>query len=401
MQAQKSVIPSDYSALVKAMGKEEIKVEPSVLRWARESSGLSLAAAAHMLHRPQGSLQSLEEGSSNPSLPLLRQMARVYRRPLVALLLSHPRAETLPTDFRVSVHKAPLSRPTRLALRRAKRLQLIANEMGAWDFRLATLSSSSFEPEQVEALAESIREHLNVSLSDQRQWTHLYDAFGTWRRAIEGQGVLVFQMQMPLDELRAFSYPHPDPPVIALNTADYIGSRIFSMLHELGHLLLGEGGLCDPDTGRFSEAAVGIEAFCNRFAGAVLVPRAALEEAGDVLARLLSQEIPSDSSFNALTGALRVSRPVILYRLRQLGFLDARVFETKWLEWTAQWRRIKRTSRGPALTRAARRLNERGESFVGRVVRAAETGDIPESTALDYLDLQKGDLGDVRALLTS
>ena len=66
-------------------------LEPAVLRWARESIGLTpLAAALKIGLSDETLVEQWEAGSAAPSIPQLREAARVYKRPLAVFFLSRP-----------------------------------------------------------------------------------------------------------------------------------------------------------------------------------------------------------------------------------------------------------------------------------------------------------------------
>jgi Zn-dependent peptidase ImmA (M78 family) len=104
--------------------------------------------------------------------------------------------------------------------------------------------------------------------------------------------------------------------VIAVNIKDAVVGRVFSMLHEAAHLMLRQGGLCDFEDER-PRAHERIEAFCNRVAGATLMPGAS------VLAEPLVQQHKGtqwvDREIVLLAQRYRVSREAFLRRLLVLG----------------------------------------------------------------------------------
>ena len=68
-----------------------VLVEPEVLRWARESIGLTPLAAARKIGLSDETLvDRWEAGAAAPSIPQLREAARVYKRPLAVFFLSRP-----------------------------------------------------------------------------------------------------------------------------------------------------------------------------------------------------------------------------------------------------------------------------------------------------------------------
>jgi len=62
----------------------EALVKPELLRWGRETAGLTIEAAAKKITVTPERLLSWENGHSRPSIPQLRKMADVYKRPLAA-----------------------------------------------------------------------------------------------------------------------------------------------------------------------------------------------------------------------------------------------------------------------------------------------------------------------------
>lgn len=113
------------------------------------------------------------------------------------------------------------------------------------------------------------------------------DALNGWISAVEARGVLVIQTdRVDTSETRGF-FIHADRyPVIAANGSDWPRPKIFTIFHELAHLGLGRGELCDlHDRPPGSED---VEAGCNRIAAATLLPADAVR---GVVADLLKPEL--------------------------------------------------------------------------------------------------------------
>ena len=77
-----------------------------------------------------------------------------------------------------------------------------------------------------------------------------------------------------------FSFAEPVLPVIAVNRKVRPNGQIFTLLHEFVHLMLRQSSICDIDEEppRPPEEQR-IEVFCNRVAGAALVPAGVLVRA--------------------------------------------------------------------------------------------------------------------------
>jgi transcriptional regulator with XRE-family HTH domain len=81
--------------------KTEALVQPEMLRWARDTAGLSLEEASRAAQTNKKKIEAWETGDARPSMPQLRKMAAAYKRLLSDFYLPAPPAENpLPHDFR-------------------------------------------------------------------------------------------------------------------------------------------------------------------------------------------------------------------------------------------------------------------------------------------------------------
>ena len=69
-------------------------VQPELLVWARQSAGLRLDEAAKKSQTKPEILRQWEDGETKPSIPQLRKLGEVYKRPLAVFFLPEP-----PKDF--------------------------------------------------------------------------------------------------------------------------------------------------------------------------------------------------------------------------------------------------------------------------------------------------------------
>jgi transcriptional regulator with XRE-family HTH domain len=107
-------------------------VAPALLRWARESFGISLEEAAKKQGIKPERLAGWEAGEDAPTVAQLRKAAATYRRPLAVFFLSEP-----PKDFQAlrdfrrprRAAERSWSPPLRLAVRRAYEQQEAAAEL--------------------------------------------------------------------------------------------------------------------------------------------------------------------------------------------------------------------------------------------------------------------------------
>jgi len=117
---------------VNTKGDMLVKIEPSVLVWARQSIGKSIEEIARKADTSVDVVRGWEAGKKSPTIRQLKIISKYYKRPLAALLLAEPPDEpSLPTDFRVIPENRikPFSEKTILSVRRARRLQGIFEDL--------------------------------------------------------------------------------------------------------------------------------------------------------------------------------------------------------------------------------------------------------------------------------
>ncbi len=368
----------------------EVSVSPRVLKWARESAGVSVEWAAHHVGKPAQHIEAWERGQGKPTYAALRSLGELYRRPLSVLLLPEPPPEPdLPTDRRsfAGIEPQPLSFDSLLALRDAYRLRAVAGDIyDALRLRVAVRIESVHVTDIPEQVAGEERGRLGVSLVDQFGWSTDGEAWSSWRRAVEGLGVLVFQFRMPVRELRGFALSAGgEPPAVVVSGRDRIRPRMFTLFHEYAHLLLGAGSLCLPSPTAVRRRSV--EGFCNRFAGALLVPGPALhqEEAAN---RLRGVQAFADEALYPLTSRFRASRYVLLERLRREGLVSEEAYRNKWAQWSPKLEEWSEAEGGRGPLPPQRALVSRGPRFASLLLEAADRGIVSYADLSDYLGVR-------------
>ena len=368
------------------------RCNPAMLQWGRESLGLSLKEAAAQLRIPASRLEAWERGNSRPTIPQLRKIAHRYRRSLPAFFLpAPPRDWPVPRDWRRLPGHPPLQPSPELliALRLAFYRRSIAMELdseapsspvvGIFRARLVA-----------EDMAVKARALLGVTLAQQESWEPRYGALNSWKNALERAGVLVFHFtDVPVGEVRGFSLSERTLPVIGVNGSDSVNGRIFTLAHELGHLMLGEGGSCDlGDATRARLARDRTEVLCNQFAGALLVPADAL--IGDpVVARADRSSQWSDFELDRLATRFRVSREVVLRRLLVVGRASIDLYRRKRAELLAlpiadkRGQKADAKGRGPGV--AVMVVRDVGKPFARLVLDAYHADSISGPDVADYL----------------
>jgi len=378
-------------------------VKPALLRWARETAGLAPGDASKKIGVKPARLAEWEEGRLRPTIAQLRKAANVYRRPFAVFFLGEPPSQPVPLhDFRRLVDEPPgqLSPELLLEMRRARRRRAVAfdllTDLGHAVPEIPLRARLGDDPE---AAATEARTWLGISTDEQARWAGEYEPLTAWLTILEARGVLVFQTSdVPLEEMRGFSLNERRLPVILLNAKDAPRGRVFTLMHEFTHLVLSQGGVCDPlRPGRHARTDdERIEVYCNRVAGAILVPRDALL-AHPVVAPLRGPREWSDEALQRLAEQFAVSREVVLRRLLILGRTTDAFYERKRAQYLAQYQALATRAREregfAPLFRVVVRDN--GRRYTRLVLEALDRERITLADVSEYLGVRLKHLGDI------
>jgi Zn-dependent peptidase ImmA (M78 family)/DNA-binding XRE family transcriptional regulator len=360
-----------------------------MLTWARKRVAMELDDAANGAKVSPADLDAWESGESTP-LEVLRGLAKVYDLPLSAFLLQRPKPERLPTVDRrgaAGVESPRQSPELAKALHRAAGLQALAGrlhkELGDRPFAPV---AEDIDPDRQ---AEQQRTALGITVEDQLNWDHEWEAFRRWRAAVEARGIYVMQTSLKGSDVRAFSL-QADPPVIVLDRSDWVRARIFSLAHEYGHVITGGSGICIPG----ARAALGVEGYCNRFAGALLVPPEALTADTDAR-KIGAGESATDEVVRGIASRFKVSPAVMWYRLRQVGFITQAVFDASWETWVA-WR-PRESAGGVGQETAKAVVRDYGVGFPDLLLTASRRGLLTAADVSQYLGVRHDTLQSIES----
>ena len=250
----------------------EVPVTPSVLRWAIQESGYDLDHIAHELDVPQAVLQQWLSGDTKPTLTHARKLASKLHRPFAAFLLpSPPEGRPLAVEFRhPSQDNRELNPSERRHLRRAARFQEILSWL-ARELEIARpkTPAATINDDPV-SVANAMRAVLGISTTDQKKWLTPSVAFDEWRAALEHAGHLIFLFSMGKDSCNGFSLWDDLAPVVAVNTAWNEPARIFTLFHEMAHLITRTSSACESIY--ITSKTDPVERWCERFAAALVMP---------------------------------------------------------------------------------------------------------------------------------
>lgn len=324
-------------------GQQVAGLQPEVMRWARESIGLSVADVAKRLKREISEVESWEQGGQAPTYSQLEKLAyELYKRPLAVFFLPEPPQERTPkAEFRTLpvAELEALLPDTRLHIRKGHAYQLALAELFGENPALQQIcrdiNLSGGQP--LAQYAHQVRAYLGVDMATQSGWKEPDAALKAWRKAIEDKGVFVFKASFKQKEISGFSLAHAQFPVAYLNNSTTQTRQVFSLLHELCHLLFNENGLSQFDASYIDSLPQGIQQLerqCNALAAEILMPAVDFAEQSAHLP--FEIEEVGDIEIARLACRYGVSREAILRRFLDQGRVGATYYRQKANGWAAQ-----------------------------------------------------------------
>ncbi|MGH7490422.1 MAG: ImmA/IrrE family metallo-endopeptidase, partial [bacterium] len=163
-------------------------------------------------------------------------------------------------------------------------------------------------------------------------WPDDETALKAWRNTLTNVGVFVFKDAFRVEGYSGFSLYDDVFPIIYVNNSSTKTRQIFTLIHELAHLLFHTSGI-DTLEDRFIPALPDrpkrIEILCNRFAARFLVPEAAFAEA-------LAGREPSERTAEFLAARFHVSREFIYRKFLDRGLIKQADYTRAAQRWAEQ-----------------------------------------------------------------
>ena len=297
-----------------------VEVNPELLAWARQRSGLAFDDIAHRFPM----LAAWERGEQQPTLKQLESFAQATHTSIGFLFLPEPPVEKVPIPDYRTIGDTGVQQSSANLLDTIYQCQqrqdwyrdfAILNHERPVEY-VGSLSAAA----PVATAAHSVQSALGFDVDN--RGSSRTEALRILIERAEALGFLVMvngvvgsNTHRKLDprEFRGFALADPMAPLVFVNGADTKAAQIFTLLHELAHLWLGGTALDDVDLA--VRGWQGTERWCNQVAAEVLMPLAAIPGA------LIPGEALADMT-DRFSRKFKVSTLVVLRRLYDAGTLS-------------------------------------------------------------------------------
>ena len=253
-------------------------INTDMLTWARVRSGISVPDFARRCGISEERLREWESAERKLTFNQAMRFAEKAHVPFGYLFLAKPPEEVLPIPDLRTLEGQGVQRPS------AELLDLVKLMMQRQEWYREYLQQHFAEAnpyvgrasysDSVESIVEDIRACLGVEPHPTRgKWD---DYYRDLVQRIESLGILVMRQgnlghhsrPLNVEEFRGFAIVDEYAPIIFVNHSDALGARLFTLIHELCHIWIGQSGISDGNTNTHRQE----EVLCNAVAAEFLVP---------------------------------------------------------------------------------------------------------------------------------
>ena len=376
-----------------------INTNNQVLIWARESIALSKNQVIEKTGISSLKLNQLEQGEKLPTIEELKLLSKTYKRTIATLLLEvPPKEKPLPKDRRTidSKEQNNFHENTILAFRRGRALANsyleLRNELVISTNKFSLSATIHDNPKEI---ATSIRSLLGMNQINEIDKHNLALEFCIEK--IEEIGIMVFQLSLTKDNVRGFAITDDVIPIIGIRRGQETPqSKLFTLFHELGHVILNEGGICDLS----DKTTIEIEKWCNSFSAEVLIPSDKFMNSKIVLDYLETGDKNWSLKDLILVGNnFHVSPLAVLRCLLENRLVTKEYYSERHEKWNKpQFGRAK-NPQGRDIAKEA--IQEKGRTYVALAFKAFDRNRIDLKDLSDFLGMKLSYIQKTRQLLYS
>ncbi len=346
---------------------ENINVE--ILKWAITRAGNELEG--FFLSNPK--VKEWVDGKEFPTIKQLERFAQKVYVPFGYMFLKEPPKEEIPIPFFRTGKTNPLAE--KISLNVYHTIQILQErqnwlaeylEKGNYD-DLDFVGKFDANTTNYHTIVQDIKRTLNL----QNDWA---SKFNTWEETlnfitiqIEEVGIIVTfngivgnntRRVIEPSECRGFVLVNKKAPFLFINSADAKAAQMFTIIHELAHIWIGE--TAGFDNKQMLPADDPIEILCDKVAAEFLVPE-----------RYFIQKWSETRDYKKLSKFFKVSPIVIGRRALDLNLIDKKTFFSfynNYIQQIKDKKDLNKTSGGNFYATAKKRISLRFASYVNNAV---------------------------------
>ena len=370
------------------MSEKMTHINHEILSWASKIAGFSVQDVyGKFTNYP---LDEWEKGTDFPTYSQLSKLMDFYHKPIaVAFFPSPPEIKDLISSFRTLTKElyGIFTPRLRQLLDNARAYQLSLYELnGSVNANIEHFHKIQTSHVPFENIPEVLRSALEAPLTEQFKLTSSEIAFDYWREKLLSIGVYVFMDAFTIDDISGFCLEDSKFPVIYINNSTSNYRQVFTLFHELCHLLTGIGGITFVNDALLERLLINkdlqLEKFCNRFAAEFLIPEKDF--------RLRAPSVrPSIEIIKTLSNKYNVSREVVARKYLDLALLTPTEYSTLVETFNQEYLNYrKKQSEKPGGNFYSTHSKYMGKAFIELVFSNYFSGKIDITQTSDFLNMQ-------------
>lgn len=318
-------------------------INPKILTWCRESSGVSKAEVTTKFGLDR--IEKWEAGTDFPTYSQLQQLCDFYRKPIaVCFFPEPPEYKSLSASFRTiptNLQNTLMNRQVIKLIDDARTMQLNLYELKKVNSSYTDFCSIHFSSDTA-IMAQQLRDILNVSLAHQKRIKNSSEQLELWRDELAEIGIYVFKAAFGVEDISGFCLNDDNFPVIYINNSFSFTRQLFTLFHELCHIINKTSGI-DMLNDIYFHAnidgnSLAIERSCNAFAGTFLVPDTDFFQA-------IQGKHPTEDFVSKLASTYGVSREVILRKFLDIRWISSDEYTERSASYSIDYFRIKESQK--------------------------------------------------------
>lgn len=308
-----------------------------MLKWARERTPIKIdEIPIRVKEFTSEQIESWEKGIEYPSINQAKKLCNLYDIPFAALYLTKlPNVEdTTYIDRRTYRDNLDeeISYELWKEINRLKSCRECAIELLNLD-EYKNIFKEINPDFSTNDISMKIREIFSIEIPFKNKTAYSNKAFNYFRNKIESKGVMVLQIEnISIKEIRGISLNYEILPIIAVNKNDSDRAKVFTLFHEMAHLVRRTSNLCLID---FNEREDEEEKICNNLAANILIPEITLDSI------IKGKDLSDDRIITNLSDRYAVSKFVIIKRLYDLNKIDFVLYKSKYEKYLDIFNEIK------------------------------------------------------------
>jgi Zn-dependent peptidase ImmA (M78 family) len=299
-------------------------VNREVLRWARESNNMDLEFVESKFKK----ITEWERGEDYPTYAQLENLSELYKKPVAVFFFPNiPEISTLKASCRTLPEFVfeSLSYKIIRKMNKGKVMQINLKELNDNANPAPLLLTKIQFSRNIKSDASQLRTLLGITIEQQKNVRKSNDALELWRERLLQYGIYVFKDAFEDNSVSGFCLYDDEFPLIYINNSMSFTRQIFTLFHEVYHLISHTSGIdkmSDDFFSTLSEDQLFVEQACNAFAGEFLVP-------DEDFSKEIKHKTIDNDLVSKLGNLYNVSREVIVRKLLNLRVISQQEYEER------------------------------------------------------------------------